>query len=69
MALMNILLNGQPFECDEAATLETLIDLQNLGGKRIAIEVNLEVIPRSQFADCELHDGDKVEIVHAIGGG
>ena len=66
---MNILLNGEPFECDEASTLETLVSLQKLGGKRIAIEVNLEVVPRSQFADCELRDGDKVEIVHAIGGG
>lgn len=66
---MNILLNGEPFECDDTSTLETLIDSQQLGGKRIAIEVNLEVIPRSQFSDCSLHDGDKVEIVHAIGGG
>ena len=66
---MNILLNGEPFECDEASTLETLVSLQKLGGKRIAIEVNLEVVPRSQFADCELRDGDKVEIVHATGGG
>lgn len=66
---MNILLNGEPFECDDASTLETLIDSQQLGGKRIAIEVNLEVIPRSRFPDCALRDGDKVEIVHAIGGG
>jgi sulfur carrier protein len=66
---MNILLNGEPFECDDTSTLETLIDSQQLGGKRIAIEVNLEVIPRSQFSDCSLHDGDKVEIVNAIGGG
>ena len=66
---MNILLNGEPFECDDTSTLETLIDSQQLGGKRIAIEVNLEVIPRSQFSDCSLHDRDKVEIVNAIGGG
>lgn len=67
--LMNILLNGKPFECADTSTLETLVESQKLAGKRIAIEVNLEVIPRSQFSDCALHDGDKVEIVHAIGGG
>ncbi len=66
---MNILLNGKPFECDDTSTLETLVASQKLAGKRIAIEVNLEVIPRSQFSDCVLNDGDKVEIVHAIGGG
>jgi sulfur carrier protein len=66
---MNIILNGESFECDHGSTLESLVETQELGNKRFAIEVNLEVVPRSQFPVCQLHEGDKVEIVHAIGGG
>jgi sulfur carrier protein len=40
-----------------------------LADKRVAMEVNLEIIPRSRYGDQPLKDGDKVEIVHAIGGG
>ena len=66
---MNIILNGESFECDHGSTLESLVETRRLSGKRIAIEVNLEVVPRSQFSSCQLHEGDRVEIVHAIGGG
>ena len=60
---MNILLNGEQRGLQEALTLRGLIDHLDLTGKRLAVEVNEEVVPRSQ------HEGDRVEIVHAIGGG
>lgn len=66
---MNITLNGQTTQVADKLTLEKLVDEQQLTGKRIAIEVNQNVIPRSQHASHQLQEGDNVEIVHAIGGG
>jgi len=66
---MNIVLNGKQRGLQEALTLRGLIDQLELAGKRLAVEVNEEVVPRSQHGVCRLHDGDRVEIVHAIGGG
>jgi sulfur carrier protein len=66
---MQIFLNGKPHECAAAATVATLLDETGHGGKRVAVEVNRELVPRSQHAAHALHDGDHVEIVHAIGGG
>ena len=66
---MNILLNG---ECRKTAvdlTLASLVSELSLTGTRLAIEVNEEVVPRSHYEDFCLREGDKVEIVHAIGGG
>ncbi len=66
---MQIQLNGSPREIPEAATAAQLIDILELGGKRLAMEVNGEIVPRSTFADHRLQPDDRVEIVHAIGGG
>ena len=66
---MNIVLNGEPRGFDEALTLRGLIDRLDLAGKRLAVEVNEEVVPRSEHGAYRLRDGDRVEIVHAIGGG
>ncbi|UZW76875.1 sulfur carrier protein ThiS [Alkalimarinus sediminis] len=46
-----------------------LIRLLALEGKRIAVELNMEIVPRSEHAVTILHQGDNLEIVHAIGGG
>jgi len=53
----------------QRSTLQDLIERLQLAGKRIAVEVNLEIVPRSQHPDYQLQAGDRVEIVHAIGGG
>ncbi len=66
---MNIVLNGERRGLEDTATLLGLIDRLELTGKRLAVEVNEEVVPRSLHAEYRLHDGDRVEIVHAIGGG
>ncbi|MAD01979.1 MULTISPECIES: sulfur carrier protein ThiS [Pseudomonas] len=66
---MQILLNGEPHHLDQPLTLSELIAQLGLTGKRLAVELNLEIVPRSQHADTRLGEGDRVEIVHAIGGG
>ncbi len=66
---MNIVLNGEQRGLEDALTVLGLIDRLQLTGKRLAVEVNEEVVPRSLHADYRLHDGDRVEIVRAIGGG
>ncbi|MEL0027369.1 MAG: sulfur carrier protein ThiS [Perlucidibaca sp.] len=50
-------------------TLADLVTRQGLAGRRIAVEHNGEIVPRSRHASCLLADGDTLEIVHAIGGG
>jgi sulfur carrier protein len=66
---MNILINGRNEEVREGLPLPQLLDQLELSGKRIAVEVNEELVPRSAHADCVLQEGDRVEIVQAIGGG
>jgi sulfur carrier protein len=66
---MNISLNGDRFPLEEGATVAALVDALALKGRRIAVEVNEEVIPMSRHATHRLAEGDRVEVVHAIGGG
>ncbi|HDZ55600.1 MAG TPA: sulfur carrier protein ThiS [Pseudomonas xinjiangensis] len=66
---MQIQLNGEAYSLENPLTLAELVERLGLGGKRLAIELNLEIIPRSQYPDTRLAEGDRVEIVHAIGGG
>lgn len=66
---MNISLNGERYPLNEGATVAALVDALALKGRRIAVEVNEEVVPRSRHAAYRLKDGDRVEVVHAIGGG
>ena len=61
--------NGQPTDLPAGLTARQLLERMELAGKRVAIEVNGEIVPRSVHAAHEFKDGDKVEIVHAIGGG
>ncbi|MCK0744639.1 sulfur carrier protein ThiS [Chromohalobacter nigrandesensis] len=66
---MHIQLNGDQREFSSELTISELIDQLALTGRRIAVEVNEEIVPRSQHAEMHLSPGDRVEIVHAIGGG
>lgn len=66
---MRILLNGQSRAVEPGTTLAVLVASLDLGGRRMAVEINEEVIPRSEHADLVLGEGDRVEIVHAVGGG
>ena len=66
---MKIYLNGKARDVPEQCTAAQLVEILGLTGKRIAMEVNLEIVPRSGYEHHTLKAEDKVEIVHAIGGG
>ncbi|TWC37750.1 sulfur carrier protein ThiS [Pseudomonas sp. SJZ079] len=66
---MHIQLNGESFELPDGQTVEDLIGRLDLAGRRVAVELNLDIVPRSQHGATALRDGDRVEVVHAIGGG
>lgn len=66
---MEIYVNGQLQTVVEGYTSAQLVADMGLTGKRVAMEVNQEIVPRSSYESHILNDGDKVEIVHAVGGG
>ncbi len=66
---MQIILNGEATEIPDGSTALSLLEAQGWAGKRVAIEINLEIVPRSAQAETRLNPGDRVEIVQAVGGG
>ncbi|WP_026287824.1 sulfur carrier protein ThiS [Thioalkalivibrio sp. ALJ24] len=69
---MQIKLNGEACEIpvqQEPPTVADLIELRGLTGRRLAVEVNETLVPRSEHAERRLQEGDRVEVVQAIGGG
>ena len=66
---MLIQLNGESFELPDGETVADLLARQELTGRRVAVELNLDIVPRSQHSETVLKAGDQVEVVHAIGGG
>lgn len=69
MLAMEILLNGQPKTLPDSISLATLIDQLGFAGKRIAVERNGEIVPKSTYATVLLASADRLEIVVAVGGG
>jgi sulfur carrier protein len=67
--MLALTVNGQPRAFRAAGTLSDLLRDMRLEGKRIAVERNGEIVPRSRYAETELASGDKLEIVGAVGGG
>tara|TARA_B100000676_G_C18075973_1_gene847662 strand:- start:1724 stop:1921 length:198 start_codon:yes stop_codon:yes gene_type:complete len=65
---MKLTVNGDTLTLD-GTTIADLVTQLNLAGRRLAVEVNRDIVPKSQHGDFTLKDGDVVEIVHAIGGG
>ena len=66
---MEITLNGDSHTIADNACVNELLEQLGLTGKRLALEINQEIVPRSTFTRHQLQSGDRVEIVHAIGGG
>ncbi|MDO6564731.1 sulfur carrier protein ThiS [Amphritea sp. 1_MG-2023] len=66
---MLIQVNGDNLDVQEGACVADLIEQLQLGERRVAVELNLEIVPRSRHAETALSEGDRVEVVHAIGGG
>jgi len=67
--MITVTVNGERREFEQALPFEQLISRLGLAGKRIAIERNGEIVPRSQFGARSIAEGDKLEIVVAVGGG
>ncbi len=68
-APIRVTLNGAPREFPAPLTFTQLIDELALGGRRLAVERNGEIVPRSRFGETRLSDGDRIEVVMAVGGG
>jgi sulfur carrier protein len=66
---MNISINGKAKTINDDLHLSQLIEQLELTGKRLAIEVNQEIIPKSEHSEYKIKEDDTIEIVHAIGGG
>ena len=66
---MNILVNGETQVVPDNLNLDQLLEHLDLTGKRLALEHNGTIVSRSGFSAVLLNEGDKIEIVHAIGGG
>jgi sulfur carrier protein len=66
---MQILLNGEPLELTEAMDVAGLLEHLGLGARRVAVEINRDIVPRSGHRGRMLREGDAVELVQALGGG
>lgn len=62
-------INGEPREFPEGLTLAALVQHLGMKADRVAVELNLEIVPRAGWEQTQLKDGDKLEIVHFVGGG
>jgi len=68
--VFSIVVNGAPHVCRDASpTVADLVRELSLAGKRIAVEKNGEIVPKSRYADAALDPGDRLEIIAAVGGG
>src|SRR3954471_5051436 len=66
---LRLSLNGEPREFTSPLTVEALLRHLSLDPRKVAVERNLEIVPRSTYAAVDLAEGDRLEIVHFIGGG
>ena len=67
--MIQLIINGEPQQVESSLNLQQLLENMGLQNKRIAIEHNGEIIPRSRFSDYIVTEGDRLEIVVAVGGG
>jgi thiamine biosynthesis protein ThiS len=66
---MEIIVNGQPRELEPGATVATLLETLGLDPRQLAVERNLELVPRAAHAKTALDAGDRIEVVTLVGGG
>jgi sulfur carrier protein len=69
MSPIRVMVNGAPREFPAPLTFSQLLDELALAGRKLAVERNGEIVPRSRFAEAHLADGDRIEVVVAVGGG
>lgn len=67
---MKLQINGEEREFSDApASLTALIESLGMKPDRVAVELNRDLVPRGRWAETELHEGDRLEVVHFVGGG
>ncbi len=66
---MEITVNGENRQVAQGLTVAALLEDLKIPMTRVAVEVNLEIVPKAGYAERTLQDGDKIEIVHFVGGG
>jgi sulfur carrier protein len=67
--VITIVLNGESREVPESLTLEALLEWLKLPAHRVAVERNLEIVPRARWQQTYIVEGDRLEVVHFVGGG
>ena len=66
---MKFELNGVPEESESGLSVQELLARFGLAGRRVAVAINTRVVPRSRFGEVRIADGDRVEVIQAVGGG
>jgi sulfur carrier protein len=66
---MQIHLNGEQYNGPEAMTVAELLERLDIQSARVAVELNLDILPKTEYAATQLKEGDQVEVVHFVGGG
>ncbi len=66
---MQLIINGEERRFGELASLAALVEQLGMTGDRVAVELNREIVPRPRWSETPLRDGDRLEIVHFVGGG
>ena len=66
---MKIIFNGEPHNVDDTTTISKILDQFEIDRRQVAVEVNLEIVPRSDLDKYVLQDGDRIEVVTLVGGG
>ncbi len=66
---MRFELNGESQDAPETLSVRKLLERFGLEKRRVAVAINAEVVPRSQFERAEIHEGDRIEVIQAVGGG
>ncbi len=66
---IEITVNGEAYQLAGDSTVVDLVDALKLASERLAIELNLSILPRAAWSETKLKDGDRIEIVHFVGGG
>jgi thiamine biosynthesis protein ThiS len=66
---MTVIVNGEPKDCPAGASLAQFVEHLKLKADRVAVELNRKIAARSRWAETQLQEGDRLEIVHFVGGG
>jgi thiamine biosynthesis protein ThiS len=66
---MKVIINGDDHQLEGPISLSGLVERLGMKADRVAVELNLDIVPRSRWIETQLSDGDRLEIVHFVGGG